>query len=107
MRQIDETAIDGIRDRLRAVADGLPAWVFNPSYEMFMGSTNAVELDDRFLDLGRTKKEWAAVDDGVVKGYRLTQECQRYNAHTKALGEFLANCREDMQLLLDLLEVRK
>lgn len=90
--------INDIKERLQKVV-GSP-WKFNQKHEMFIGTTNAIEMYDRMLDLGRDSKEWIPVDDEMTKGYVLSPSSVRSLETTKSLGEFLANCREDMSYLL-------
>ena len=80
---------DRLRDillRLAAVEDG-HTWKFEPKHKMFVGSTNAVVMYDRVVDLGRTSEPW--------------QKGGKRDALTLALGEFLENVREDLRELLE------
>ena len=90
--------ITEIRERLAAVAG--PAWKYNPKHEMFIGATNAVEMHDRVLDLGRDGKEYYPYRDETGSGYRITEASKRHYDRTVALGEFLEHCREDIEFLL-------
>lgn len=100
-----ERYVNQIRTRLQAVQDA-HQWKFNPKHDMFMGTTNAVEMWDRNIDLGRTMKNWTPSTDPHIKGYKLSPESIRKNAMTMALGEFLEKAREDMEYLLAQLEAK-
>jgi hypothetical protein len=102
-RTIDADRLTSIRSRLAAVEDGHP-WKFNPKLEMFVGFTNAVEMYDRSIDLGRSSTEWVPSTDPNVKGYQRSRESIRKDAMTRALGEFLENVREDLRELLEAVE---
>ncbi len=67
-----------IKDRLSRVSGH--AWTYDPKHEMFIGTTNAIKMYDRTIDLGRDESG-----------------CRE---RTKALGDFLENCREDIEFLL-------
>lgn len=88
-----------IKYRLAGVSDG-HYWKFNQKHEMFVGHTNAIEMWDRNLDLGREDEVWVPYDDENSKGYKLSPQSARVNKMTKALGEFLESCRDDIQFLL-------
>ena len=90
-------------EALKAATNPSP-WKFNPKHEMFMGTTNALEMYEDTLDLGRDCKEWIPVDDGNTKGYRLSDGSVKRAARIKAIGEFLETCREDTTRLLDAAE---
>lgn len=92
--------ISEIRRRLAAVS-GKP-WNYNPKHEMFIGSTNALEMYDGVLDLGRDGKEFFPYQDETGSGYRLTEASRQRMERIKALGEFLQSCREDIEYLLAL-----
>lgn len=98
--------IKEIRARLQAVQDSHP-WTFDSKFEMFMGTTNAVRMWDRNVDLGRTMKNWTPSTDPHIKGYKLSPESIHKNAITKALGEFLEKSREDIEYLLAQLGTEK
>lgn len=87
-----------IQSRIDALNDAHP-WTFNPTHEMFMGTTNALEMYDRHLDLGRDHKEWVLSKDPNVKGYILSKSSIDHIARTKALGVFLEHAREDIRFL--------
>ena len=89
-----------ISQRLASVMDGHP-WVFNPKHEMFVGCTNALEMYSQHLDLGRNMETWEPSCDSAVRGYKLSDASKRNMAQIQALGEFLANCREDIEYLLN------
>ena len=94
--------LSAIRARLAAVEDG-HSWKFDPKHEMFVGTTNAIEMYDRTIDIGRESKTWTPSTDPNVKGYTISPESVRKNVATKALGGFLERCREDMRELLEAL----
>jgi predicted Holliday junction resolvase-like endonuclease len=96
---MDTTRITAIRQRLAAVQDGHP-WKYNPKHEMFIGTTNALEMYGGVLDLGRDGKEYVRYEDETGHGCRLTEASKRRMARIKALGEFLESCRADMEWLL-------
>jgi hypothetical protein len=91
--------LNEIQRRLAKVCNG--KWKFNPKHEMFIGTTNAIEMYDRTLDLGRDNKEYVAYSDDMGQGWKLTPQAKRQYETTLALGEFLESCREDMQGLLN------
>lgn len=91
--------IEQIRQRLAGVT-GKP-WKYNPKHEMFIGTTNALDMYYEVLDLGRDHKEWFRYSDESGHGYRLTEASLKRMARTKALGEFLEQCREDIAYLLE------
>lgn len=89
-----------IKARLAGVYPDKP-WKYNPTHEMFIGSTNALEMYHGILDLGRNAKEWYEYKDETGHGYRLTEASKAQMARVKALGEFLEQCREDIDYLLN------
>lgn len=95
-----ENRIKEIKTRLSGVAD-LRSWTFNPSYKMFIGTTAAIEMYDRVVDLGRTSFEYTLQcnADGERK-YVPTPESVRRREVTHAIGNFIANSREDITYLL-------
>lgn len=97
---MDQKRLGEIRERLRNVSDKR-TWKYNPKHEMFMGTTNAVEMYDRTLDLGRGAKQWRLSEDPDVKGYVLSEQSRREILEIRNLGEFIANCREDIAWLLE------
>jgi len=82
--------ISAIRASLAAV-EGHP-WKFSPKHVMFVGTTNAIEMYDRTIDIGRESKTWIPSSDPNVKGHTLSPESARKNATTKALGESECEC---------------
>lgn len=98
--QMSDERITEIKERLEGVA-GKP-WKYNPQHEMFMGTTNALEMYEDSLNLGRDGKEYAPYEDETGKGYRLTEQSRKRMARIRALGVFLENCREDINYLLSL-----
>lgn len=100
---MDAGRLARISARLQSVQDN-HAWTFNPKHEMFMGTTNAIVMWDRNLDLGRNSQHWQQSTDPCIKGYVLAPGSIKQNALTQALGAFLENCREDIEYLLTLLQ---
>ena len=94
--------IEEIKARLGAVPHPDKPWRYNPEHEMFIGTTNALEMYDAVLDFGRVEQTWIRNDDG--KGYSLSESSRQRTAQLKALGEFFESCREDIAYLLEKLE---
>jgi hypothetical protein len=89
MRQSHKDRIEIIKAKLAQV-EGQPPWKYNPEHEMFVGTTNMLEMYDRMIDLGRFM-------NGEPDKNKLTE----------SLGQFLEKSREDMAFLLWLLEEKK
>ena len=94
----NKRTLQGIQQRLAGVA-GKP-WKYNPKSEMFIGTTNSLDTYYGSLDLGRDGKEYYAYKDETGSGYRLSEDSKKRIARIKAMGEFLENCREDIEFLL-------
>jgi len=79
-------------------------WKYEPEHEMFIGTTHAVNMYDRTVDLGRGAKEFIPAREGEESknGYVLSAKSQRELDAITALGKFLESCREDMEFLLEL-----
>ncbi len=94
--------VDEILTRVMRVAG--PPWKYNPQHEMFVGTTHAIEMYSRTLDLGRAGGEFAPSKDPDIKGYVRTEQSKRNLAEVEALGLFLAHCREDIEYLITALQ---
>lgn len=94
--------IQEIKARLAAVEPDKP-WRYTKR-EMFIGTTNALEMYDRVLDLGRAASHWERDETG--NSLRMAEESRQRMERVKALGEFLECCREDIAYLLEKLEER-
>jgi len=108
MPETDNARIDEIRRRLQAVIGDKPRpWTYEPKHEMFMGTTHAIKMYDRVIDLGRGHHEFIPVRKGEQAdkhGYVLSAASQQEDAEIDALGKFMEQCREDMEFLLKLIE---
>ena len=93
--------INKISERLSKVI-GKP-WKYEPELEMFIGSTNALDIYYKIIDLGRNNKEYIPYENEYKKGYRLSDASAKEMERIKSLGEFLENCREDIQFLISLI----
>lgn len=98
--------LEEIKSRLTAVINDDTQWEFERSHSMFMGTTNALNMYDRHIDLGRTAQDKIpqyCEDTGKLLRYKLTKSAETTNKKTEALGTFFVNAREDMRYLLRLL----
>jgi len=93
--------IHEIKQRLEALPFPEKPWRYDPERPMFLGTTNAIEMYDRTLDLGRNMKEYYINEFG---NYTLTTKAKKNMEDIKALGLFLENVREDIKYLLELVE---
>ena len=98
----DNEKVEQIVRRLRAVEDKKP-WVYNSEHPMFIGSSHAIEMYSRTLDLGRGGYEYELSTDPKIKGHVATKQSIKRVGEIKALGEFISCSREDIRYLLNLM----